>query len=166
MGTRYAGTPDEIRAVNAYLKLQRAADSVLARATRHLASANLTLSQYGVLDLLLYVGPLRLGQIAERVLKSEGNVTTVVDNLERAGLVRRERSEKDRRVVTVSLTEEGRRLITEVVPVHIAAIVDAMSILSPVEQEALGQLCRQVGKQERQTPVEHLSACELKERIG
>ena len=163
MGTLYDGTPEEVRALNSYIKLQRAADSVLARTTRHLASISLTLSQYGVLDLLFYMGPLRLGQIAEKVLKSEGNITTVVDNLERAGLVIRERSEKDRRAVTVSLTEEGRRLIAEVVPVHIAAIVDAMSILSPMEQEALGQLCRQVGKQERQAPVEHLSACELKE---
>jgi MarR family 2-MHQ and catechol resistance regulon transcriptional repressor len=166
MGTHYAGTPDEIRAVNAYIKLQRAADSTVARTTRHLASAGLTLSQYGVLDLLFYLGPLRLGQIAEKVLKSEGNITTVVDNLERAGWVKRERSEQDRRVVTVSLTEAGRQMIAEVIPVHIAAIVEAMSTLSPVEQEVLGRLCRQVGKQERQLPVEHLSACELKEQIG
>ena len=162
MGTHYAGTPDEIQAVNAYIKLQRAADSVLARATHHLASASLTLSQYGVLDLLFHLGPLRLGQIAEKVLKSEGNITTVVDNLERAGLVRRERSVKDRRAVTVSLTEEGRRLISEVIPPHIQAIVEAMDILTPEEQEMLGRLCRKLGKQERQIPVEQLSAQEAK----
>jgi MarR family 2-MHQ and catechol resistance regulon transcriptional repressor len=166
MGTHYAGTPDEIRAVNAYIKLQRAADSVLARAIHHLASASLTLSQYGVLDLLFHLGPLRLGQIAEKVLKSEGNITTVVDNLERAGLVRRERSVKDRRAVTVSLTEEGHRLISQVLPQHIQAIVKEMSTLTPEEQETLGRLCRKLGKQERQIPVEHLSACELKEQIG
>ena len=163
MGTHYAGTPDELRALNAYIKLQRAADSTVARTTRHLAGTGLTLSQYGVLDLLFYMGPLRLGQIAEKVLKSEGNMTTVVDNLERAGWVKRERSEKDRRAVTVSLTEAGRQMIAEVIPVHIAAIVEAMSILSPGEQEVLGRLCRQVGKQERQIPVEQLSAGELKE---
>src|SRR5689334_5970678 len=160
MGTLYDGTPEEVRALNSYIKLQRAADSVLARTTRHLASTSLTLSQYGVLDLLFYMGPLRLGQIAEEVLKSEGNITTVVDNLERAGLVKRERSIKDRRAVTVSLTEEGRRLISEVIPPHIQAIVEAMEILTPEEQETLGRLCRKLGKQERQIPVEHLSAQE------
>ena len=64
--------------------------------------------------------------------------------------------------MTVSLTEAGRQLIAEVLPVHIAAIVEAMSTLSPVEQEVLGRLCRQVGKQERQIPVDHLSAHEIK----
>jgi MarR family 2-MHQ and catechol resistance regulon transcriptional repressor len=162
MGTLYDGTPEEVRALNSYIKLQRAADSILARTTRHLASTSLTMSQYAVLDLLFYMGPLRLGQIAEKVLKSEGNITTVVDNLERAGLVKRERSVKDRRAVTVSLTEEGRRLISEVIPPHIQAIVDAMEILTPEEQETLGRLCRKLGKQERQIPVEHLSAHEAK----
>ena len=166
MGTLYDGTPEEVRALNSYIKLQRAADSVLARTTRHLASTSLTLSQYGVLDLLFYMGPLRLGQIAEKVLKSEGNITTVVDNLERAGLVKRERSVKDRRAVTVSLTEEGHRLISQVLPQHIQAIVKEMSTLTPEEQETLGRLCRKLGKQERQIPVEHLSARELKEQIG
>jgi MarR family 2-MHQ and catechol resistance regulon transcriptional repressor len=162
MGTLYDGTPEEVRALNSYIKLQRAADSVLARTTRHLMSTSLTLSQYGVLDLLFYMGPLRLGQIAEKVLKSEGNITTVVDNLERAGLVKRERSVKDRRAVTVSLTEEGHRLISEVIPPHIQAIVEVMDILTPEEQETLGRLCRKLGKQERQIPVEHLSAHEAK----
>jgi len=108
------------------------------------------------------MGPLRLGQIAEKVLKSEGNITTVVDNLERAGLVKRERSVKDRRAVTVSLTEEGRRLISEVIPPHIQAIVEAMEILTPEEQETLGRLCRKLGKQERQIPLERLPAHEAK----
>ena len=159
MGTRYQGTPEEIRAVNAYIKLQRAADATMARATRHLASVNLTKGQYGVLDVLFHFGPLQLGQLAEKVLKSEGTMTTVVDNLERRGLVERERNRHDRRVVTVSLTEAGRQLISEVLPVHIAALVEAMSILSPVEQEVLGRLCRQVGKQERvASDGENLSA--------
>jgi MarR family 2-MHQ and catechol resistance regulon transcriptional repressor len=160
MGTHYNGTPDEIRAINAYIKLQRGADSTVARATQHLARSGLTFSQYGVLDMLFHLGPLRLGQIAEKILKSEGNMTTVVDNLERAGLVKRERSVKDRRAVTVSLTEEGRRLISEVFPQHIQAIVEEMNILTPEEQETLGRLCRKLGRQERQIPVERLSAHE------
>jgi MarR family transcriptional regulator, 2-MHQ and catechol-resistance regulon repressor len=159
LGTRYQGTPEEIRAVNAYIKLQRAAVATMARAGRHLASVNLTKGQYGVLDALFYSGPLQLGQLAEKVLKSDGNMTTVVDNLERRGLVERERNREDRRVITVSLTEAGRQLISEVLPVHIATLVELMSILSPVEQEVLARLCRQVGRQERvPTSGEDLSA--------
>ncbi len=149
MGTHYNGTSEEIRAINAYIKLQRSAESASARATRHLAAAGLTFSQYGVLDILFHLGPLPLGQIAEKILKSEGNMTTVVDNLERRGLVRRERNEKDRRVVTLSLTEAGKGVIEKVLPQHIQAIVEEMSIFTPEEQETLDRLCRKLGKQEQ-----------------
>ena len=149
MGTHYNGTPDEVRAIDTYIKLQRSAESTAARATRHLASAGLTFSQYGVLDILFHLGPLPLGQIAEKILKSEGNMTTVVDNLERRGLVKRERRERDRRVVTLTLTESGRKVIEEILPQHIQAIVEEMSVLTPDEQETLSRLCRKVGKQER-----------------
>ena len=76
-----------------------------------------------MLDVLFQFGPLQLGQLAEKVLKSEGTMTTVFDNPERRGLVERERNRHDRRVFTVSLTEAGRHLISEVFPVHIAALV-------------------------------------------
>jgi MarR family transcriptional regulator, 2-MHQ and catechol-resistance regulon repressor len=88
-------------------------------------------------------------------------MTTVVDNLKRRGLVRRERNERDRRVVTLSLTEVGRQIIEEVLPQHIQAIVQEMSILTPNEQETLSRLCRKIGKQEQyaddlQTPIGEL----------
>jgi MarR family 2-MHQ and catechol resistance regulon transcriptional repressor len=149
MGTHYNGTPDEVRAIDTYIKLQRSAESTAARATRHLASAGLTFSQYGVLDILFHLGSLPLGQIAEKILKSEGNMTTVVDNLERRGLVKRERKERDRRVITLTLTEAGRNVIEGILPPHIQAIVEEMSVLTPDEQETLSRLCRKVGKQER-----------------
>jgi len=164
MGTHYKGTRDEIRAIDAYIKLQRSAESSSARATRHLASAGLTFSQYGVLDILYHLGPLPLGQIAEKILKSEGNMTTVVDNLERRGLVRRERNERDRRVVTLSLTEAGRHVIEEVLPQHIQAIIEEMSILTPDEQEILSRLCRKIGKQEHCADDQQTLIGELKEQ--
>lgn len=164
MGTHYEGTRDEIRSINAYIKLQRSAESSSARATRHLTSAGLTFSQYGVLDILFHLGPLPLGQIAEKILKSEGNMTTVVDNLERRGLVRRERNERDRRVITLSLTEAGRKIIEEVLPQHIQAIVEEMSILTPDEQETLSRLCRKIGKQEHSVDEQQTFVGELKEQ--
>ena len=163
MGTHYNGTHEEIRAINAYIKLQRAAESTAARTTRHLAAAGLTFSQYGVLDILFHLGSLPLGQIAEKILRSEGNMTTVVDNLERRGFVRRERSEKDRRVVTVSLTETGRQMIEKVLPQHIQAIINEMSIFTPEEQEILDHLCRKLGKQEMCAHDESESAIRLQE---
>jgi MarR family 2-MHQ and catechol resistance regulon transcriptional repressor len=75
---------------------------------------------------------------------SGGNITTVVDNLERRRLVRRERGD-DRRNVTVHLTPEGRRLISKVFPAHAAAIAEAFSALTGPEQEELARLTRKLG---------------------
>lgn len=149
MGTHYDGTEEEVRALNAYIKLMRAAESVSARATQHLAKAGTTPSQFGVLEALYHLGPLLPSQLARKHLMSRGNITTVVDNLEKRGLVRRERDSQDRRVIFVHLTDEGRALLQEILPAHVAAIVAQMNGLTPGEQEEIGRLCRRLGKPER-----------------
>ena len=71
----------------------------------------------------------------------------VVDNLEKEGLVRRERSEQDRRMIMVHLTRKGRKLIGDYFPRHAKAIEHEMSVLSAAEMEALGALARKLGLQ-------------------
>ena len=145
MGTHYDGRPAEVRALDAYIKLTRAVSSVGAHLAPALAAAGLTPTQLGVLEALLHLGPLGQRVLGDKLLMSGGNITTVVDNLEARGLVRRERSSDDRRQVTVHLTPEGRRLITKVFPNHVRAIVEAFSALTPGEQEALGRLAKKLG---------------------
>lgn len=147
MGTRYQGTAEEVRALDAYIKLIRAVDSVTGRVHRHLDAVNLTVSQFGVLEALLHLGPLSQREIAQKLLKSGGNITLVIDNLEKRNLVKRDRQTGDRRVVQVCLTEAGQQLIREVFPRHVAAVVEEMSLLNAAEQEELGRLCRRLGKQ-------------------
>ena len=90
-----------------------------------------------------------LSQLADKHLKSRNNFTVVVDNLEKQGLVRRERSGEDRRAVWVHLTEAGRERIEQVFPLHVRAVVEDMCVLTPKEQEQLGALLRRLGKQEK-----------------
>ena len=145
MGTHYDGRPAEVRALDAYIKLTRAVSSVEARLGPELARAGLTSTQLGVLEALLHLGPLGQRVLGGKLLMSGGNITTVVDNLEARGLVRRERRDDDRRHVTVHLSPEGRRLIAKVFPNHVRAIVDAFSVLTPSEQETLGRLAKKLG---------------------
>lgn len=53
----YRGSKDEIRALSLYVKLVRASESVSARIHAHLSEAGLTVSQFGVLEALLHLGP-------------------------------------------------------------------------------------------------------------
>jgi MarR family 2-MHQ and catechol resistance regulon transcriptional repressor len=145
--TRYKGAPEEVRALNAYVKLMRASESVSGRIHRHLAEVKLSISQFGVLEALFHLGPLSQAELAKKILKSTGNITMVIDNLEMRGLVTRQRKEEDRRYYTIQLTSEGKKLIKEIFPRHAEGIVKEMSILSRAEQDLLGNLCRKLGLQ-------------------
>ena len=145
MGTHYRGRPAEVRALDAYIKLTRATSSVASRLAPGLARAGLTPTQLGVLEALLHLGPLGQRTLGAKLLMSGGNITAVVDNLERRGLVRRERRGDDRRNVTVHLTPQGRRLIESAFPAHVHEIVEAFSALTAAEQDALGRLTKKLG---------------------
>lgn len=145
MPSHFDGTTEERAALDAYIKLWRAAASVEARANRHLGEHGLSLSQFSVLEALYHLGPLSQRQLGEKILKSSGNLTLVIDNLEKGALVRRERGLKDRRVVTVHLTDAGRDLIARILPGHVRGIVELFSVLDAGELAELARLSKKVG---------------------
>lgn len=132
-------------ALNTYTKLMRAAESVTSRVNRSMAAFDLTISQFGVLEALYHKGPLCQRDIGAKILKSTGNITMVIDNLEKRNLVRRERDSEDRRYLTVHLTEEGTALIAQAFAKVEASIVAEMSSLTRSEQELLGSICKKLG---------------------
>lgn len=142
-------TDSEKKALSVYTKLMRAAESVTGRTNRAMAASDLSISQFGVLEALFHKGPLCQRDIAVKILKSTGNITMVIDNLEKRGLVRRERGLEDRRYITIYLTDAGQQLIAEVFPRVMAAIVEEIGILELTEQDELGRLCRMLGTKER-----------------
>ena len=145
MPTHYQGSQVERTALDSFIKFMRAADSMTSLLSNALADFNLTMSQFGTLETLYHLGPMCQKAIAEKLLKSGGNITMVVNNLEERGLVSRKRLERDRRYVTVGLTDEGRALIEEVLPAHVDKIVELFGVLSADEQEVLGALCKRMG---------------------
>lgn len=146
MPTHYKGPPEIERALSAFINFLRAADSVVARLDAQIEMGGLTHGQFAVLEALLHLGPLNQCDLARKLLRSGGNVTVVIDNLERRGLVCRERQKEDRRMVIVSLTRPGRRLIAGIFPAHAKAITAEMSRLSHHEQATLRNLCRKLGR--------------------
>lgn len=145
MPTNYQGSKTEITALNALINLMRASDALETCLQRDLGSKGLTLSQFGVLETLLHLGPLYQGDLAGKLLRSCGSITAVVAGLERRGLVRRERTEKDRRFVRVSLTDKGRKLVRGLFPGHAELVAEQFRALTAAEQEDLRALCRKLG---------------------
>jgi len=107
MGTKFNGSVEQVTALNLFIKLNRAADSVSTRINNFINSQNLTVSQFGVLEILFHLGSMSQCDIGKKLLKTGGNMTMVIDNLEKRKLVERVRSEQDRRFIEVHLTSDG-----------------------------------------------------------
>ena len=146
MPTHFEGSRAERRTLDTFIKLTRCTNSVLGELSARQTTGDLTASQFAVLETLYHIGSMTQGEVSSKVLKSTSNLTTVIDNLERDGYVRRERDAEDRRVIHVHFTEAGTSKIEAVLPNHVGALVEIFSVLSASEQEMLGKLCKKLGK--------------------
>jgi MarR family 2-MHQ and catechol resistance regulon transcriptional repressor len=101
-----------------------------------------------VLEALYHLGTLSQRDLAEKLLKSTGNMSVVLKNLEKRGLIARERDPDDNRYMRVCITDAGRDLLVSFFDSHVRGIVEEMSALTAAEQEELARLCRKLGLRE------------------
>lgn len=138
---------EEEEALRLWIALARCYFSFSRVVSGKILEYGLTVPQFGILEALHHLGPLSLGELAEKLLVTGGNVTYVMDRLEEQGLVYRDRSIEDRRVIQAKLTPKGRKLISEVFPPHAAFVKGMVSHLEPDEREELRRLLKKLGKQ-------------------
>lgn len=141
--TRYQGSKEQVLALNTFIKLVRCTNTVTAGVHNHLLN-KLTVSQFGILEALYHLGPMAQKELAEKILKSAGNITTIINNLTKNDLVVRVTSEEDKRYCTIQLTTKGQNLIKRVFPIHADIIVKRMAVLSESEQQTLGHLLKKL----------------------
>lgn len=128
---RPTDTAEVLRAVR---RIARA----LALASRELAKRHsLTVPQLLCLRLLKDAVALSAGSIAAALSLSPQTVTGLLDRLEERGLVRRARSEADRRQVLVSLTSRGEEIVASEAPTLQDRFVARLNYLSPARRRAL-----------------------------
>jgi MarR family transcriptional regulator, 2-MHQ and catechol-resistance regulon repressor len=136
----------EEQALRLWIALARCYVTFARAVACKVAEYDLTAPQFGILEALYHLGPLSLGELAEKLLVTGGNVTYVMDRLEAQGLVARERSGDDRRVVRAHLTTKGRQAIEGVFPRHASFVEGLVEGLDPEEKEALRGLLKKLGK--------------------
>ena len=139
-------TDGQRRALGLWIALARCYSTYSKAVAAIVHERGLTLPQFGALEALYHLGPLSLGELADKLLVTGGNVTYVMDRLESQGLVARYRSRDDRRVVHARLTEEGRALVASVFPEHASYIERLCRHLDAEEQEELRALLKRLGK--------------------
>lgn len=145
-GERAARPSEEDAALRLWIVLARSYLTFSRALGAKVMESGLTIPQLGILDALHHLGPLSLGELAEKLLVTGGNITYVMDRLEDQGLVFRQRSETDRRVVEAHLTPEGSELIESSFPDHARHVRDLVDHLSQEEQRELSDLLKRLGK--------------------
>ena len=122
------GTPEPLsdRQFEAWKAFLRAQSWLIRTLDRELiAEQGLPITFFDVLAQLSAAGGrLRMSELADAVLLSRSGVTRLVDRMVRAGLVRREACETDRRASYATLTTEGEQVLAEALPVHVQGIAD------------------------------------------
>jgi len=118
------------------------------RVTKEFARrANLTGPQLTVIKMLEQIGDLSLSELSDRIRAQNSTVTGIIDRMEREGLVVRERSTSDRRVVHIKLTEKGERIAAEIPVEPMEIFRGALSSLSPQETRELLKISTKLANQ-------------------
>jgi MarR family transcriptional regulator, 2-MHQ and catechol-resistance regulon repressor len=133
--------------------LARAHASVEEHLHANVGAQGLTLTEFGILEVLYHKGPMLLGEVQKRILVSSGGVTYLVDRLEEKGLVERRACPEDRRARYAALTAEGEALIARIFPQHAALIQEVMSTLTLAEQRQAVDLLRRLGRAAAERPA-------------
>lgn len=127
-------------ALELWEKLSRAYDKIKRVQSRQMFENKLTAPQFGVLEILNKTGAVPLKKISEGMMVTGANITCVVDNLEKEGLVKRVPSKDDRRVILAELTSAGKNKVESIIPHYIENISSATSGLTESEQKELARL--------------------------
>jgi MarR family 2-MHQ and catechol resistance regulon transcriptional repressor len=144
--SEHGGRPSPPAELRLWVALARAYQTLAKAAAADLTKHGLTTSQFSVMEALLHLGPMALGELADKLLVTGGNITYVVDRLEDQGFVRRDRSDQDRRIVVASLTPRGRRRVEGVYPLHAAYMEELVASLASDEVADVRRHLKKLGK--------------------
>lgn len=139
-------TEEELKgALDLFRIFARAFKSVSEHSIRDSKEHGFNPTEFAVLELLFTRGPQRLQQIGSRLLLVSGNVTYVIDKLEKNEFIYRQPDAKDKRSVFAMLTDKGQKYMDEIYPIHAIRIARAFSGLSLEEQTELKALLKKAG---------------------
>ena len=132
-------------ALGMWVKLARAS-SIFGKLTNiDIQRYGLTPPQFSVIEALGHLGPMRMGGFCSKMLTSGGNITVVIDNLEKENLVERVPAPEDRRAITIRLTSKGEKLFSDIFVKHAQFVTKIASVLNEEEQVQLSQLLKKLG---------------------
>jgi MarR family 2-MHQ and catechol resistance regulon transcriptional repressor len=153
----HANDGDRAATLQLVIALGRALQAIERQVRPHLVQSSLAMTEFAVLEVLYHKGPLRLGEIRDRILVTGASTTYVVKKLEERGLVRRRPCAEDSRIIFGELTAKGRTLIEKVFPEHVERLQRAMAGLTVSQKREASRLLRMLSLHARQTTEEGMT---------
>ncbi|MCL4458445.1 MAG: MarR family transcriptional regulator [Chloroflexi bacterium] len=132
------------RAIDTYVLLRRTHDAVARRVEKEMSRWNITTIKYGVLRHLSESRATSLTELSQKLFRGNSNTTTLIDRMERDGLVRRVPHDEDRRVIMVEITEKGQELRDKVKQPYREFLTRMMACYEGEELEVLDRLLRRL----------------------
>jgi MarR family 2-MHQ and catechol resistance regulon transcriptional repressor len=107
---------------------------------------NLSITEFSVLEVLYQKGKQTIQHIGNSILVSSGSMTYVIDRLEQKGFLNRSDCPDDRRVIHVTLTADGNKLVENIMPKHQEWVDNIFSSLNNDESDLIVKLLKKVSK--------------------
>jgi len=145
MATHYKGSLKEVNILNSYIKLVRAFESISSRLYMKLEKEGLTESQFYLLDVLYHCGSMNQKELGKKIFRSEGNITMVVNNLERRKLIKKKQNPDDKRIYIIKLKTEGKELYEKVFPKFLKTMMREFEGIKEKEHKEFQKICRRIG---------------------
>jgi len=144
MATHYKGSLKEVNILNSYIKLVRAFESISSRLYMKLDKEGLTESQFYLLDVLYHCGPMNQKELGKKIFRSEGNITMIVNNLERRKLIKKKQNPDDKRIYIIKLKTEGKELYEKVFPKFLKAMMREFEGIKEKEHKEFQKVCKKI----------------------
>ena len=126
------------------IRLSRITQALHKKSSKIFKDGGLTTAQFAVLEALYHKGSLTINQIIESILSSSGNMTVVVNNLEKEAFIVRHCNPNDKRSCLIAITDKGINKIEEIFPKHLKDLEASLATLTSTEKEMLVTLINKI----------------------
>lgn len=132
--------------IGVWVRILRVYTVISTEIRKKVGKKGLTLPQLYVLTTIGLQGDMLLGKLGKELLVTKGNITTIVDHLERSEFVLRDQDKKDRRKIWVRLTPKGEQFFGEILSAYEEEFVPLMHCLSQEELKQLSLLLKKMAE--------------------
>lgn len=128
---------DKNSAIHAHIVFRKAERIISANINKAIKKSGLTVSQFGILDVLYTKGEMKICELLNRVIATSGNMTVILKNMENSNLIYRQKDKIDKRAFVVGITEKGKKLFEDILPEHRKELENIYSILTEEDKKTL-----------------------------